>query len=216
MFDLIKRYVAEKYMQFKDGQIWFGKERIAFYFVPHLVREFSLNYKTHGLKYCANQFIAGRKQGLVFVKEHGVPLMKSLTPVVKISCEVLNVFGFGTFRTIKVEDKKGFMVIAGKSTLGNELKSQKASPVPIDFMLGGLFAGALQHYTKKPMYAVETACTAQKEVQECVWVIGSKTHILSYIKEFSPDKTEWANKILGQIEEVEKDLEKQGDKEWIT
>lgn len=211
MFDLIKRYVAERYMQFKDGQIWFGKERIVFYFVPHLTREFSVNYKNHGLDYCANMFLAGRQQGITFVKQHGVPLMKSLTPVVKISCEVLNTFGFGTFRTIKVEDKKGFMVLAGKSTLGRDLKSNKPSKIPIDFMLGGLFAGALQHYTKKPMYAVETTCVAQKDVQECVWVIGSRKNILHYIQDFSPDKLEWANTILDKVEDVEKELEGKGD-----
>ncbi len=206
MFDLIKRYVAERYMQFKDGQIFFGKEGIVFYFTPHLSTEFFINYKLLGLDYCANMFLAGRKQGIVFVKEHGIPLMKSLTSVVKISCEVLNTFGFGTFRTIKVDDKKGFMVLAGKSSLAIDIKSNKASKIPTDFMLGGLFAGALQHYTKKPMYAVETSCVAQKESQECVWVIGSEKNIIDYIKKFSPDKIDWANQIINKIKENEKKI----------
>ncbi len=214
MFDLIKRYVAEKYMQFKDGQIWFGKERVVFYFVPHLVREISLNQEINGLKYCATMFIAGRKQGHVFVQQHGVPLMKSLTPVVKISCEVLTMFGFGTFRTVKVDDRDGFMVLAGKSTLALDIKSDKPNKEPIDFMLGGLFAGALQYYTKAPMYAVETMCAAQKDVQECIWVMGSRKNILRYIQEFSPDKVDWADKVLDEVEEVEKELERIGDKKW--
>lgn len=214
MFDLIKQYVAEKYMQFRDGQILFGKERIVFYFVPHLVREFSINYSTNGLDYCAKMFLAGRKQGHVFVQGHGVPLMKSLTPVVKISCEVLNMFGFGTFRTIKVDEQNGFMVLAGTSTIAIDLKTAKPSDIPIDFMLGGLFAGALQYYTKKPMYSVEIKCVAQKDVQECIWVIGNRKNIIKYVQEFSPDKTKWANAILDKIEDVEKKLEIKGDKEW--
>jgi predicted hydrocarbon binding protein len=206
MFDLIKRYVAERYMQFKDGQIFFGKEGIVFYFTPHLSTEFFINYKLLGLDYCANMFLAGRKQGQIFVKQHGIPLMKSLTPVVKISCEILNTFGFGTFRTIKVDDKNGFMVLAGKSSLAMEIKSNKPSKIPIDFMLGGLFAGASQQYLKKPMYAVETSCVAQKETQECVWIIGCEENILEYIKKFSPDKIKWANKIINKIKNNEKKI----------
>jgi predicted hydrocarbon binding protein len=209
MFDLIKRYVAERYMQFKDGQIWFGKEGVVFYFTPHLTTEFDFNYKTLGLEYCANMFLAGRKQGQIFVKQHGIPLMKSLTPVVKISCEILNTFGFGTFRTIKVDDKNGFMVLTGKSTLASNIKSNKPSKIPIDFMLGGLFAGASQQYLKKPMYAVETSCVAQKESQECVWIIGSEENILHYVKKFSPDKIEWTNQIISKIKDSEKKLGEQ-------
>lgn len=216
MFDIIKRYVSERYMQFKDGQIWFGKERIAFYFVPHLTNEFDINYERYSLDYCANIFLAGRKQGKTFVEQHGVPLMKGLTLVVKMSCEILNTFGFGTFRTIKVDDKEGFMVLVGNSTLASDIKLNKPSKIPTDFMLGGLFAGALQHYSKEPMYAVETACVAQKDLQECCWVIGSKSGIMDYVKKFSPDKVAWSDKIIGRITEAEKEFEEKGNTEWTT
>ena len=203
MFDLIARYVAEKYMQFKDGEIWFGKERVVFYFVPHLNREFSINYGVYGLDYCSNLFIAGRRQGNTFVKQHGIPLMKSLTQVVKISCEILNMFGFGIIKTIKVDDKNGFMILAGKSALAEDMKSRGGSKIPVDFMLAGLFAGAAEYYTKKQMYAVEITCAAQTNVQECTWAIGSKESIFRYVKQFSPDRLDWAKSVIDNIKMVE-------------
>lgn len=204
MFKQIEQYLTTKYMRFDDGQVWFGKERIGFYFMPHLATEFLTLKRTLGLKYCAAQFIAGREKGKSFVTKHGVPLKKILTPVVQISCDVLNTFGFGTFRTLKVDDKTGFMVLAGKSTFGDEIKRNfELSEIPVDFMLGGLFAGAAEFFMKDRRYAVETRCVAQKDVQECVWVIGTEKQIKEYVEKFSPESKEWANKILEEIKLIE-------------
>jgi len=207
MFKQLEQYLTTKYMRFDEGQVWFGKERIGFYFMPHLATEFLTCKKAFGLKYCAAMFLAGRERGKLFVKKHGVPLKKILTPVVQISCDVLNTFGFGSFRTLKVDDKDGFMVLLGKSTLANEVKKNfETSPEPVDFMLGGLFAGAAEYFMKDKRYAVETRCAAQKDVQECVWVIGREDQIRRYVTKFSPESKEWTDAILKEIKTLEEKL----------
>jgi len=204
MFKQLEQYLTTKYMRFDNGQVWFGKERIGFYFMPHLATEFITCKKVFDLKYCAAMFLAGRERGKNFVEKNGVPLKKILTPVVQLSCDVLNTFGFGTFRTLKVDDEKGFMVLSGKSTFADEIKKNFAiSDIPVDFMLGGLFAGATEYFMKEKRYAVETRCTAQKDVQECVWVIGTEEQIIDYVQKFSPESKEWTTQILKEIKQLE-------------
>ncbi len=212
MFDLIKRYVAEKYMQFKDGQVWFGKERLIFVFSAYFTNEYLVG-KELGPKYPMLMFIAGKKEGYTWVQQHGMPFMKSVTAVVRLGIEILNTFGYGTYRTVKVDDKNGFMVMTGRSTMADDIRLVRPSAEPVDFMLGGIFAGALQYFAKTPLYAVETSCIAQTGVQECLWVIGSVEAIMAYVHQFSPDKEEWAAYVLGQIREVEKELETKGSKQ---
>lgn len=210
MLRKVEQYLAARYMRFDDGQIWFGKDRIALYFIPQLVKEFTINKQVFGLKYCALSFLSGREQGADFVQKHGIPLKKLLTSVVELSCDILNTFGFGTFKTLKVDTKEGFMVLVGKSTFAQEIKTNHhGSDIPVDFMLGGLFAGALQFYTKKPIYTVETLCVAQREIQECVWVIGSEEQIKQYVEKISPDRLDWTNKILYEITELEAQIQQQ-------
>ena len=209
MLKKLEQYLTARYLRFDEDQIWFGKERIVLYFTPHLATEFLVNKDIYGFKYCASMFLAGRQRGIAFVQKHGVPIKKFLTPVVQISCDVLNMFGFGTFRTLKVDEKEGFMVLVGKSTFAEEIKKNfQGSETPVDFMLGGLFAGALQYYVKKPMYAVETMCVAQREIQECVWVVGTQEQIRQYVEKISPERLDWMNKILEQIKSLENEIEK--------
>lgn len=209
MLRKVEQYLAARYMRFDEGQIWFGKDRIVLYFIPQLVTEFITNKEVFGLKYCALMFLTGREQGNNFVQKHGIPLKKLLTSVVELSCEILNTFGFGTFRTLKVDTKEGFMVLVGKSTFAEDIKrNYRGSEIPVDFMLGGLFAGALQFYTKKPMYAVETLCVAQREIQECVWVVGNQEQIKQYVEKISPERLDWTNKFLEEIKALENEIEK--------
>jgi len=208
MLRKVEQYLAARYMRFDEGQIWFGKDRIVLYFVPQLVTEFITNRDIFGLKYCALTFLTGRKQGNNFVQKHGIPLKKLLTSVVELSCDILNTFGFGTFRTLKVDTKEGFMVLVGKSTFAEDIKKNfGGSETPVDFMLSGLFAGALQYYMKKPIYAVETRCVAQREIQECVWVIGSQEQIKHYVEKISPERLNWTIKILEEIRLLESEVD---------
>lgn len=214
MFDLFQKYVAERYARFEDGQIWFGKEQIAVNFVPILVREFYLNMALTSPKYHATMFIEARKNGYDYVRQHGLPLMKSFTPMIRLGFELINLFGVGAFRPVRADEKEGFMVVVGRSTIGYEMKYEKLPPMPIDSVVGGLVSGAIQYYTKKPMYAVETACTSQPGVQECVIVSGGRNSILNYIEKFSPDKMAYAKETLDQIEDVEKEVLKVGNLRW--
>lgn len=206
--DKISRYLSARYLRFEDEQIWFGKEQVVFYFVQHLVNEFLMNRQIFGSEYGAVSFLAGREAGHGFVERHGIPLKKLLTPVVEMSCSVLNTFGFGSFRTVKVMEG-GFMVVAGKSVLAMNVKQKALSKEPIDFALGGVFAGALGFFSSKPIYSVEVKCCAQKNVNECVWVAGSEKSIIEYVEEFSPKQVGFAKSVLSEIMKVEKKLGKQ-------
>ncbi|MBI4044852.1 MAG: hypothetical protein HY392_04035 [Candidatus Diapherotrites archaeon] len=200
----IRQYISSRYLRFGEEEIWFGKERVLFYFAPHLAEEFSINRRIFGLKYCAACFLAGRTAGHAFVEKHGVPLKKILTPVVELSCTVLTAFGFGSFRTLKVREE-GFMVVAGKSTLAKEIKQKMFSQKPVDFALAGVFAGALSCFSSEKFYAVETKCCAQKNVDECVWVAGTEKSILGHVNEFSPENLMWAKEFLAEVKTLEKE-----------
>ena len=204
MLKKLEQYLSSHYLRFDNDQILFGKDRMVFYVTSHLAREFTYNRNLFGVSYCINMFLAGRDRGLEFVQKHGIPLKKMLTPVVQISCDLLNTFGFGVFRTIKVDSKEGFMVVVGKSAIAQEIKKNfNCSEEPVDFMLGGLFAGAAEYFMKERRYAVETICAAQSEIQECVWVIGTQEQIINYVKNISPERLDWTNKILDEVKSAE-------------
>ena len=200
----ISQYLASKYLRFSGQEIWFGKERLVFYFVPHLAEEFSINQKVFGLKYGAACFLAGRTAGRNFVEKHAFPLKKLLTPVVEMSCSMLNTFGFGVFRTLRVRED-GFMVVVGESNLAKELKQKNFSEKPVDFALSGVFAGALSCFSTEKFYAVETKCCAQKNVEECVWVAGTEKSIFGHVKEFSPEAVFWVKDFFAQVKWLEKE-----------
>ena len=204
MLDKLLQYITSKYLKFDNGQLFFGKDRVVLYFVPQLAHEF-LSYKNlFGTDYCVNSFLLGRETGVHFVETHAVPMKKMLTPVVALSCDILGTFGFGKFRTLKVEEKDRFMVVVGNSTIGTEIKkSFGGSLEPVDFSLGGVFAGALQYFSKMLVYAVEIRCCAQKDVSECVWVCGSEEKIESYVKEFSPELLTTTTSMLEKIKKGE-------------
>lgn len=215
--DIVSRYIAERYVRFENGQIWFGKERVTFNFLPILAKEFLMNNEISGGRYAAAMFLSGRREGYDFVRQHGIPLVKNWTPVLRMGFQWINLFGVGMFRPIKANNEQGFMIAAGRSTFGLEMKSESPGRnKPVDFVMGGLIAGAIQYYTKKPTYAVETTCVAEKNVRECVLVAGGRKDILKYIKDFSPDKVSWANTTLDQVEAVEKEIKEIGDKRWLV
>lgn len=214
--DTAARYVAERYMKFEEGQITLDKVRLTFNFLPLTAREFLINNELSRETYSAVIFISARKLGYEFIKHHGIPLMKNWTPIVKMGMEWMNLFGGGTFRTIRADNKEGFVVLAGRSSFGLEMKAERQSIDPVDFVVGGVVAGTIQYYMKTPVYAVETACIAQKNVQECLWVVGNRKDILDYVQKFSPDKVEWGNKTLDRIEAIEKEIEASEDKVWFN
>ncbi len=208
MLKKIEQYIASRYLRFDEqGQIWFGNDPVGLYFMPQLATEFLTNRKVFGLRYCATTFIAGKETGCSFVEKHAIPLKKIITPVVQLSCEILGNFGFGTFRTIKVDEKEGFMVVVGTSTLGTVIKKRmKPIEEPVDAALTGIFAGAIQFFTKEPIYGVETRCVAQKDILECVWVIGREENIRYYLEQISPESINWMEKWIDEIKKVEKEV----------
>ncbi|MDE1866024.1 MAG: hypothetical protein KGH94_05310 [Candidatus Micrarchaeota archaeon] len=204
--DTISRYMASRYVRFGDGEIWFGDLRCTFNFIPILAREFIINNELDPERYSSIVFLAAKRAGYDFVTKHAIPLVKNWTPVIGIGIEWLSLYGHGLFRSVKADRENGFLLLSGRSNIGQEIKGQKPSTDPTDFTLGGLMAGTMEYYTKKPTYAVEISCVAQKDVQECVIVAGERKTIKSYIEKFAPEKMEWADKSLDRIEAVEKEL----------
>lgn len=205
MLSRLIQFITSRYLNFEVGKIWFGKEQVTVLFLSQIVSELHFNLKLFGLNYGLAMSLSARKEGNRFVKNNVVPIKKILGPVVRLSCEIIGSFGYGNIRTIKVEDKEGFMVLVGKSTIASEYKKRHgASEIPVDFMLGGLFTGAIELFSKETIYCVETKCSAQKDVEECVWVIGSKEKITGYTTQFSPESVNWTSKVLNSagIEEV--------------
>jgi predicted hydrocarbon binding protein len=204
----IMQFITSKYLKFGEGEIWFGKKQIIIYFLSEMVNELYYGLRLFGTEYGASMFISAREEGNRFIKNNLISIKKILSPVVNLGCEVIGSFGYGQVRTIKVDEKENFMVLVGKSIIADEYKREHgASEYPIDFMLGGLWAGALEPFSQKRAYCVEVRCSAQKDVEECVWVVGSKDKIRDYVTQFAPESLDWANKFLDSVDKI-------GDPKW--
>lgn len=214
-FDTVSKYVADRYMKFSDGEIRFGNQRIAFNLLPIMVKEFIINNEHNSNTYPPTLFLAARREGYDFIREHGIPLVKDWHPIVKMGFEWVKLFGSGTFAPARADNKEGFGVAIGISTFGLEVNAEMPSAEPVDFILGGLIAGTMQYYMKELVYAVETSCVAQKGVNECLIVVGTRENIMDYVKKFSPGMVEYGNRTLDNIQAVEKQMEDSGDKRWL-
>jgi hypothetical protein len=196
----IMQFITSKYLKFGEGEIWFGKEQVVVYSLPERVEELHNNLKLFGLDYGLSMFLSSKNEGSRIIRNNIVPLKKILSPVVSLSCETISSLGYGPIRTLKVDEKEGFMVLVGRSTIADEYKkTYGASESPIDFILGGVFTGSLEVFSNKMEYCVEIKCSAQKDVEECVWVVGSREKILNYTKQFAPESVEWANTVLNYM-----------------
>jgi hypothetical protein len=214
--DMVSRYMAERYVRFEEGQIWFGKERVTFNFIPILARELIINSKINGPRFHATLFISARREGYDFMKEHAIPLVRDWTPGVKMGFEWINLFGVGSFRPIKANNKEGFTVTIGVSTLGLEMKLERPGGGPVDFVMCGLISGAIEYYTRQPTYGIETSCVAEKGVDQCTLVAGTRKNITEYVQKFSPDKLEHTNNAIDQIQAVEEEIRQQNDERWLV
>ena len=207
MLDFLKKYLITGYLKFKDDRIVFGEDNLVFYFVPHLVYEAKGNRSIFGEDYGASMFLAGRNEGFDFFNKHGIPKNKSIAEVFAMSFDILRTFGWGKFRTLKVDEKKRFIVMVGTSTFANEYKKMYGkTETPIDFMIAGLTAGALRYLTKEQVYSVEVKCCAEENVKNCLFVTGTKDNILSYIKKYAEDRFDLASRLIEKIDDNEKKL----------
>ena len=115
-----------------EGEIWFGKQMVAFNFVPILTKEYLINIEMiGGHSYQDVIFLSAKRQGYENVSQHFVPLVKSWAPIVKMGLEWLDLFGLGRFRTVKADNKDGFVVLAGRATFGMEMKSERPDIDPL-------------------------------------------------------------------------------------
>lgn len=215
-WDTIGKYTASKYMRFGEGEMWFGKQRAAFNFMPIMAKDFIINNGPSDGRYAATLFLSAKRTGYEDARQHSVPLVKSWTPGVRIGIEWLDMFGLGVFRSVRADNKEGFMVIVGRAEFGLEMKSEGQITEPVDFVIAGLIAGFVEYYVKTPIYVVETSCIAQKNVDECIFVGGHRKDIVDYVKKFSPDKLETAGRTLDTIEAVEKELKAGPERGWLV
>jgi predicted hydrocarbon binding protein len=201
------QFISSRYLRFAENEIWFGKERVLICSLEQIVEQSYLSQK-FGLDYQASVYLSAYKEGLEFTRGHTVPMKKLLNPVIKLSSETLSSFGHCTIRTIKVNEKDMSMYIAGNSAAATMYKKKyKSTTSPIDFILSGLFAGALECFSQKPAYCVELKCSAQEDSTECIWIAGSKEKVLDYTSRFFPEKTQFVEDVFDSIEKVKEKLE---------
>ena len=217
MFNVFKRYVDEKYINFENGQIWFGRERIVLYISLYSVRDLFLNRVLYGGRYLATKFLVSRKESQIVLQQHGTPNKSLFASPIDTILQIMNLFGMGyAFRIVQSDAAMGFAVVTGVSSLGLEAKERGGSEETIDFVIGGLLAGAVQYFTKKPTYAVELSCVAQGSANECIWVIGSRKDILDYVKTSFSKKVDLAKAALDNIEAAEKQINSKASLKGMT
>ena len=208
MLDLLKEFGMFKYLKFDKDGAFFGKDKITLYFVPQLVAEYFYLKKIFKLDYEVAEFLASKYSGKNFVESHGIPLQKSLLGVVDISCKVLNAFGWGSFKPIKVDENKKFLLIESSlSNFAEELKKRfNPQQNPCDWMLLGLFAGATEHYCGGVIYGVELNCICQKDTKKCAYLCGTEEAIIEYTKKFSLSQLAWVEEVIKKEKEMEQRL----------
>jgi len=210
MNNLLKQLGMFKYLKPQKEYLFFGKDKIVFYFVPQLIEEYRFLDNAFGLDYGATEFLASKFSGKNFVKQHGIPLKKNLNSVVDLSCKILNAFGWGLFKTVKVDEKRKFLLVESSlSTFSEELKKRHGPQEnPSDWMLLGLFAGATEQYCGGKIYGVEINCIVQKDMKTCAYLCGEEKPIKEYTQRFSPKKLPWVEKVIKKEKEIEQRLEK--------
>ncbi len=203
MIDRITQFITSKYLRFADDEIRFGKDRVVIYSLEQIVDQSHLNQKLFGLRYQLSVYESAMKVGNEFIRNHAMPMKKLLNPVIKISSEVISSFGFVIVRAIKVDDSENSMFIAGSSSIAELYKKKYGnSNMPVDLLLSGVFAGALQYFSQRPVYCVELSCSAQKDVEECVWFSGSREEILKYTNRFFSKNVERVTNMLDSLEKT--------------
>jgi len=205
LFNFLDKLSLVKYVRVEDNNIIFGKDKLLFYFVPHLVENYRIGNKIFGLDYGASQFLVGRTAGYQFVKDNASNLGKTLTEVVEISQNTLSALGWGKFSSWKVNEEKKFLLLnAEKSTVADEIKTILGpQEYPVDYLLSGLFAGATMFYIKEKIYCVEVSCRAQKNVSTCQFIAATSKGVEDYIREFAPEKKFYARDFLKRVEILE-------------
>lgn len=214
MFDKVMQFISSKYLKFTDDEIWFGKDRMIIYTLGWVVNQIHMNQKLFGTDYAASIYLSSKKQGIELIKTHITPMKKLLNPIVKLSSDLANAFGFIAIRSLKINHERTLMIISGRSSVAELYKKTfGSSDSPIDSVLSGVFAGAMACFSEKPIYGVELECSAQDGVGECTWAIGDIESVLNYTKKLFPARVEYAGKILELLQKTEKaDLEGKSEK----
>jgi len=209
MPNLLREFGMFHYLTIREDCILFGGEKVVLHFLPHMVSRYVCLDKVFGADHGLVEFLASKRAGHDFVAAHGAKLQKSLVGVVDLSCKVLSAFGWGAFRTIKVDEQNNFMLLeAQRSTFAEEVKARHGpQPEPIDWMLAGLLAGAQEFYTKRKTYAIELNCAAQKDTQRCTFLSTSPEDIVSQTKRFAPEKAKWAADVIVRMQKLEAKVE---------
>ena len=206
MLNLLKEFGMFHYLKFKPTAVEFGGEKVILFFLPHLVDEHVRLYQAFGLDCGVLKFLAGKRMGADFIRRHGIPLGKTLTEVVGLSCNVLNAFGWGVFRTVKVDEKQGFMVVEAEHSIFAEELKKRHGPrkEPVDWLLAGLFAGALEHYAGTKIWTVELSCMAEKDVAHCTFLSARAGDLVGCARRMAPGKAKWVSRVAERIRRLER------------
>ena len=205
MFDFLEKLAALRYLRFTDDYYLLGDDKLLFYFSNHLAEEYRTFITLFGLDYGAAQFLVGKKAGIQFVESHGKKLGKSFEEVIEVSEKVLHNLGWGRFATWKADQARSLLLInADLSTVADDIKLQHGpQKYPADFLLSGLFAGAVEAFCATKVYGIELDCRVQENVQTCQFIAATEDEITRYVKEFAPRSASYAQDFIARTKKLE-------------
>jgi len=208
VLELLKNFIKLGHLRINENQeLFINKENIVLYFVPELIWENYLNQKEFGLSYQINMYLAGKIRSYTFLENGEGVLLKGVPRAVNVCIDAMNSFGFGKFEAKKISESEKFLYITCKSSIARSIKNTFGhQTTPVDFMYAGLFAGALEYYAKERIYCIETNCISQKETPSCEFIAGTEQKIIEYLEKFSPNKIDYAKKLIAEIGKKENKL----------
>jgi predicted hydrocarbon binding protein len=205
---ILTKFISFGYLKYKDGKIFFGDEKMLFVNLFPLVEQFMMHRKMNDELFDIIAYVSFKKSNQQFTRDHFQRFGKSLLSVMDISKQMFYAIGWADVEFVRYDEKENFMLIhAKKSTFAEEIKLRHGiQKDPVDFMMAGIFAGAVQVYSPKgkKIYAIEVRCKAQRDVKECEFVVASEEKIMGFLVKYGKAEQERAKKMISRIKKMEK------------
>lgn len=210
IFDWIKNLLAVRYLSFKNGEIRLDKERMLFVNLFPLIETFRINKMLSERTYPLSLYLAFKQSGYDFTHTHTAKFGKDINEMAILNANMLYTIGWGSFEFIKTDATKDltFLMMRSKnSAFADEIKNKYgAQEDPVDYMVCGLFAGALQAFTKDTINCFEITCRVQKDCGSCQYVAATDDNIIKYLEGFADKDIPRAKGFLEEIKNLEGQL----------
>ena len=204
---ILTKFISFGYLKYKDGKIFFGDEKMLFVNLFPLVEQFMMHRRLNDGAFNCIAYLSFKRSNMQFTRDHFQRFGKSLLSVMDISKQMFYAIGWADVEFVRYDEKQSFMIIhANKSTFAEEIKLRHGiQNEPVDFMMAGIFAGAVQVYAPKGkmIYAIEVRCKAQKNVNECEFIVAPEDKIMGFLKKYGKPEQNRAKELISRIKELE-------------